>query len=141
MWTSLMTSARAKRWWMYLLWAGVALTLILALIPAPPKALSTGWDKSDHLGAFGCLAVAARLAWGGGFRRYLLLLACLVAFGGLIEVLQMFVPQRQADWFDLLADTLGTLTGLLLAALVSWMSGLGKASTQAKVSHDRPEQA
>lgn len=138
MWTSLITSAHARRWWKYLLWAGVALTLILALIPAPPKTLTTGWDKSDHLGAFGCLAVAARLAWGGGWRRYLLLLLCLVSFGGLIEILQMFVPQRHADWFDLLADTLGTLTGLLLAAFVSWLSNLGKTNTPAQVSHDRP---
>lgn len=140
MWTPLITSARAKRWWKLLLWAGVALTLILALVPAPPKALSTGWDKSDHLGAFGFLAVVGRLAWGGGLRRYLLLLLCLVAFGGLIEILQMFVPHRQADWFDLLADTAGTLLGLLLAALVAWLSNPGMARTHGEVSHDHPRQ-
>ncbi|MEK0416723.1 MAG: hypothetical protein RI949_729 [Pseudomonadota bacterium] len=121
MWTSMLTSPRAQRYWKVLLWMGVVVTLVLALVPTPPKALSTGWDKADHLGAFGCLAVAGSLAWGSGWRRSLWLGLTLVAFGGLIEILQSFIPYRQADWRDLLADSLGVLLGLVFStAVTAW---------------------
>ena len=121
-WTSFrlaITSPAARRAWKALLWVGVAVTLFMALVPAPPKALTTGWDKSDHLGAFACLTVAGRLAWGGQVRRQVMLALALVGFGGMIEVLQMWVPQRQADWHDLLADTLGVVMGLMVCAMSS----------------------
>ena len=119
--TSKLFAPQARRWWKVLLWMLVGVTLTMALIPAPPKALSTGWDKSDHLGAFAALAVVGRLAWGRDLKVLVLLSVGLVGLGGLIEVLQLFVPQRQADWHDVVADALGVALGLCLGAILSWL--------------------
>jgi len=42
----------------------------------------------------------------------------LLVYGGLIEVLQLFVPGRSAEWGDLLADGIGIVFGIGLAAFV-----------------------
>lgn len=88
--------------------------LILALVPHPPEAITTGWDKSNHalafavLGVLGCLAFARR-GW---------VIAGLLGYGGLIEVLQALTPTRSADWHDLVADGVGLLLGLGLCAVI-----------------------
>ncbi|MDN3920773.1 VanZ family protein [Roseateles violae] len=106
-------AAQAPRRALFLLL--IAVISWLALTPHPPRELSTGWDKSNHLLAFGALMLSSRLAWPR--RRWTLLLA-LFAYGGLIEILQTFVPGRDGEWPDLLADSLGLALGLLLDALL-----------------------
>ena len=87
----------------------------LALTPTPPKAADLGWDKLNHFSAFGTLTVLGGLAWGRTQWRVAL---GLLAYGGLIELLQTQVPGRAADWADLLADGIGIVLGLaVLAAL------------------------
>jgi VanZ family protein len=49
----------------------------------------------------------------------LAVLLALLAFGGAIELLQLLVPQRSAEWADLLADGLGIVVGALLA--LGWL--------------------
>lgn len=117
-----LTSPKARLGWKFALGLGIAFTLWMALIPAPPKSLSTGWDKSDHLGAFAVLAIAGRIAWGSKLRNQLALGAYLVALGILIEVMQMFVPLRQADWHDVVADALGVVLGLAIAFVLAKFS-------------------
>ncbi len=85
----------------------------LALSPAPPPQADLGWDKLNHLAAFATLAVVAVLGRCGSFWR---IGGALVAYGGLIEVLQSFTPSRVGEWPDLLADAVGIALGLLLAA-------------------------
>ena len=86
----------------------------LATTPAPPPAAGLLWDKLNHLAAFFCLAAAASL----GFRRRWLAIAVgLLAYGGLIEVLQSLTPSRTGDWVDLLADAAGIGLGQAAAAL------------------------
>lgn len=95
----------------------VALLLIvgwLALTPQPPRELTTGWDKSNHFLAFSTLMVCGRLAWP---RRWLVLFASLLAYGGTIELIQLYVPGREGEWADLLADAIGLAIGQLLAPL------------------------
>ena len=59
------------------------------------------------------LAVVAVLGRCGGFWR----VGCaLLAYGGLIEVMQAFTPSRVGEWPDLLADGVGIGLGLVLAA-------------------------
>jgi VanZ family protein len=86
-----------------------AAVLMLALSPAPPPTLSTGWDKANHLLAFATLGGLASQGWRSAWTW-----ACLLAFGGAIELLQALTPTREASWADLGADALG----LALAALV-----------------------
>ena len=87
----------------------------LALTPTPPKAADLGWDKLNHFSAFGTLTVLGGLAWPGRLARLSL---GLLAYGGLIEVLQTQVPGRSAEWADLLADGVGILLGLALLRLL-----------------------
>jgi len=87
----------------------------LALAPRPPVGISTGWDKTNHLLAFAALLCSGRLAWA---RRPALLALALLAYGGLIELLQLQIPGRDGEWADLLADACGMGLGLLVFLLL-----------------------
>jgi VanZ family protein len=67
--------------------------------------------------AFTALAFSGYLAFPATQRTRTALLLGLLAYGGLIEVLQLFVPGRSAEWGDLLADGIGIAFGAALAAL------------------------
>ncbi|RYF70049.1 MAG: VanZ family protein [Comamonadaceae bacterium] len=88
--------------------------MVLSLMPASVSLPSTGWDKSNHMLGFAVLAVLGHFAWPG--RRCPMLLG-LLAYGGLIEVLQSFTPDRLAEFGDLVADGAGLLVGEALATL------------------------
>lgn len=85
----------------------------LALSPAPPPQADLGWDKLNHGAAFVTLAVVAVL---GGCGPYWRVGMGLLAYGGCIEVVQAFIPNRAGEWADLLADGLGIALGLKLVA-------------------------
>lgn len=92
----------------------------LALTPTPPRAADLGWDKLNHFSAFGTLTVLGGLAWAGRRGR---VAWALLAYGGLIELLQTQVPGRSAEWADLLADGIGILLGLAMLRLLSRAGG------------------
>ena len=82
--------------------------MVLALMPTDMPMPSTGWDKSNHLLAFSVMALLGRRAYPC---RAMVVLAGLLAYGALIEVLQSFTPNRSADWQDLVADAVGLALG------------------------------
>jgi VanZ family protein len=41
-------------------------------------------------------------------------------YGLFDEVHQIFIPGRYFDWWDLVADAIGSLIGILLAKLIIW---------------------
>ena len=86
----------------------------LALTPKPLVGLESGLDKVGHLLAFTALAFTGYL----GVPTRTALPFGLLAYGGLIELLQLFVPGRSAEWGDLLADGIGIGVGIGLAAFV-----------------------
>lgn len=92
----------------YAFWGSLLAVVVLALIPPVPHIPSTGWDKSNHLLAFAVLAVLGQWAYPA---RAKAVLFGLLAYGGLIEVLQSLTPDRYAEWADLLADCCGLLLG------------------------------
>lgn len=96
-------------------WVCAVAVLILSLAPVTTPMPSTGWDKTNHLLAFSTLAFLGRGAYPG---RTVTVLVGLLAYGGLIEVLQSFTPDRSAEWTDLLADGVGVLLGEMLARLL-----------------------
>lgn len=94
----------------------VALVLVLAMSLWPmtePPPLHTGWDKTDHLAAFVVLGLLGLGAWPDHRMR---VLAGLLLYGALIEVLQGFTGYRQADWRDLVADAAGLALAVPLYA-------------------------
>ena len=88
----------------------------LALTPVPSPSIDFGWDKLNHVLAFSALGFSASLSCPGSRRLRLLLLFMRFGYGGLIEVLQQFVPGRACEWDDLFADSAGIAFGTLLAA-------------------------
>jgi len=110
-------SAAAQSWKVLLVLLVVAVSY-LALTPHPPARVDTGWDKLNHLLAFTALAFSASLSYPASRRTHVLLLCALLAFGGLIEILQLFVPGRSSEWGDLFADSIGIVCGVVVASLV-----------------------
>jgi|GEM_PF-1950069 len=81
--------------WHWAFWACMSAVTVLALMPAMPHVPSTG--SVLGLRAYPTRTVAV--------------LTGLLAFGGLIELLQSLTPDRMAEWADWLADSLGLLLG------------------------------
>lgn len=107
------------------MWRALLLLLIvvvsyLALTPEPPASITLGWDKLNHLAAFTALAFSAYLSFRASRVTLLILLIGLLAFGGLIEILQLFVPGRSSEWGDLLADSIGIACGAFIASSALW---------------------
>ncbi|RTL33872.1 MAG: hypothetical protein EKK53_27400 [Burkholderiales bacterium] len=109
------TAPEQRRLWRVLL--GLLLIAItwLALVPNPPQSLSTGWDKTNHLLAFGSLAFTSVWACWPQPRQWGRLVGALLAYGIGIEIAQSFLPPRSAEAADVLADGLGIALGLLAA--------------------------
>lgn len=69
-----------------------------------------GYDKPAHFLAY------AFFSWIAGFwqqqrRGYLIVCLAIVAYGGLMEFGQSFVPGRQMSFYDFVANGLGVLLG------------------------------
>lgn len=96
-------------WWLGL--GGCGLLLALALYPDTPGPSLAYGDKLGHLAAFAVLG-----AWFGALRRgaFLGVGLALLAYGGLIEVLQSLTPSRRPEWADLMANLVGIVIGILL---------------------------
>ena len=85
--------------------------------------LAPPFDKFAHASAFGLLGLAMELALARTrpdlplYKRHLLVFVAVSAFGALDEFHQSFVPGRDADVFDWMADTVGGVLGLAVASL------------------------
>ena len=92
-----------------------SLVLIVYLLLVTVASLRPGdgaplalWDKGLHFGTYAVFALLAyralheqyRFFWGCGAR---------ILYGGLIEVLQSYIPGRQLSGHDFLANTLGVV--------------------------------
>ncbi|MGI4832948.1 MAG: VanZ family protein [Janthinobacterium lividum] len=102
-----------------LLWTITILVLTLtpaADMPATPAWKLLSFDTAAHAGVFGLLALLAYpwvQTWA--IRPRILVLLGGVALGALIEVLQYAMHLgRQAEWSDLLSDSIGVILALLL---------------------------
>ncbi|CAG9164280.1 VanZ family protein [Cupriavidus pampae] len=113
------TTLRSIGMFRLMFWGCTVAILVLALLPPSTHMPTTGWDKSNHMLAFGTLAVLGSRAWPG--RMWVILLG-LIGYGVLIEILQGFTPYRDADAIDVVADTIGALIGFGLNALMARMA-------------------
>ena len=90
---------------------------VLSLMPKPEQVLNVKiWDKMGHFIAYGALSLvlthALRCAgWRGGAMVALAILAS-SGFGGLMEILQGFLPPRSPDILDAVANTIGACLGV-----------------------------
>ena len=93
--------------------------LQLFVLPEPRFAntlTNIAWDKLVHATAFGGFAT---ILWIGlGSRWPLAIWAAMVCVGALDETHQLFVPGRDAEIFDAVADAVGS--GIALAVANLW---------------------
>jgi VanZ family protein len=83
-----------------------AAIMVLALISMPQMPMVPSWDKLNHWLAFFTLTLLADHAYPRQpFWRRLAL--WVLAYGVLIECIQWFTPNREADVLDILADGIG----------------------------------
>lgn len=116
-------SAAARPVWRGLLALLLVVITALALVPDPPRSLSTGWDKSNHMLAFAALAFTGVRAHWRLPRQWPRLIGLLLAYGVALEIAQHFLPPRSADWHDVVADGAGVALGLLAAATAArWLA-------------------
>jgi VanZ family protein len=91
-------------------------------------------DKLGHLALYGVLGLA--LAWGRGHAQvsipHILLLAIGALYGMTDEVHQMFVPGRQPDLADWVADVIGLAIGYGTALTLTGRTRNDQASTEPK---------
>ena len=95
----------------------VAFMVLVFLVPVPtiPLAEANHVDKLVHFGVFLGFALllhadrASKAVWT-------LLISCAFAAG--IELVQWFLPYRDADWWDFFAGAAGAAFGVLLVSLV-----------------------
>jgi VanZ family protein len=106
-----------------LFWPALAVVIWGELTPHPPQEFAHIWDKALHFTAYFGLAGIAALALGA--RRSLLYAVLgLIAFGGLLEILQSFTG-RDAEWLDEAANTLGAISGATVGLAFLWLVGRG----------------
>jgi VanZ family protein len=115
---TLLAASRATRVWKAVLLVLIGVVCWLTLTPKPPPAIDFGWDKLNHVMAFMALGFSSCLSYPDSSRRRILALCAMVALGGAIEILQLYVPGRSSEWGDLLADAIGVGAGAIVAALL-----------------------
>ncbi|MFO7665860.1 MAG: VanZ family protein [Desulfobacterales bacterium] len=104
---------RCLPWWvLFFTWGGTIAWLSLTSTPPVIKTPLLGWDKFQHLGAYGMLTLFGGRAFAGVIRGKMLswFTASVVAaaFGVLMEIAQLvFTRNRTAEAGDLLADFTG----------------------------------
>jgi VanZ family protein len=116
----------------YARWAfAVCLVVVLVASLMPPQVIEQpmGWDKMHHAMAF---AVLAMLGCSAFPERKVQVLLGLLAYGGLIELLQSLTGYRIAETMDVVADGVGILVGWTLTRL------LWRARPASQMPNDQP---
>lgn len=95
----------------------ITLVVIGSLVPLNvPSTAPVPGDKWQHFLGYATLAVLAMLS----FARLPLAVAtalAMIGLGAAIESVQYFLPWRQFEWLDLLANTLGVAGGVTVGVL------------------------
>jgi VanZ family protein len=114
-----------KNLWRYGFWVCASAILVMSLAPSSVPLPTTGWDKANHALGFAVLGLLGQRAWPG---RTPVILTALLAYGGLIELLQSFTPDRSAEAIDLLADWVGLVLGAGLAFVLERLRPTGQGT-------------
>jgi VanZ family protein len=121
--------------WSFRVWPALldaALILVMGSLPMAPPGAEKVSDKTLHAIAFGIFAwLASRAARflrpaGSSANALLAGFAASVALGGGLELWQMLLPYRSAEWLDFVADAVGALLAVALTA-VGWQLRRAKA--------------
>lgn len=104
----------------------VSLLIIVAvLIPGPnlPDVNIGGFDKVIHIGMFGLWAVAVRYDFNSKSFKFFIVFLAGMLFSMLTEILQLLVEGRSFDIYDMAADGIGLIGGLLVSGKILKLLG------------------
>lgn len=101
-------------YWLPLSLFSLSLITVLSLMPLAELPEVSGSDKTHHFVAYGLLMFPVALRQP---KNWLLIAVFFIAWSGAIELIQPIV-NRYGEWFDLLANSLGVILGIVIARLV-----------------------
>jgi VanZ family protein len=107
-------------------WGLAAAIAFATLGPAEQRPHSNLGQNGEHALAFVLLGLAFGLAYT---RNRSLTAAFVIAFTGLIEILQFLAPGRHARLEDFVVDALAACLGIALAAGIDWAIKLVRRPT------------
>ena len=101
-----------------LFWTALVSSYILAILPQSevPKITPLS-DKGNHFIAFATLTLLLFYAYRVSYVKNTLLM---FFYGLWIEFSQLFTVNRQGEWADVVADTIGILIGLIIYWIINW---------------------
>jgi VanZ family protein len=108
------TLAIISDYWLSLTASLLLLVTALSLWPLPSLPEVPGSDKTHHLIAYAVLVFPVVLC---SPKRWLFIVAAIVLYGGVIELIQPFV-NRYGEWLDFFANTAGVMIGVVAAGVV-----------------------
>lgn len=110
----------------------VLLVIFLSLVPQPAGAGGSNLDKIVHACLYGMMGVLAYIAFDTLGKRIIIFIFMFL-LGVSLELLQIYIPGRDASLYDALANA----TGLALSFLLCWLYTIIPNSPQTGVSRTR----
>lgn len=104
-----------QRYWLLLTVSILVGIMALSLWPLDALPRVPGNDKTHHFIAYAALMLPSALRQP---RYWLLILVSLIAYGGVVELLQPYA-NRYAEWLDFAANSAGILCGAIVGKLLS----------------------
>ncbi len=104
-------------------YATIVITILIitaVLIPGPnlPNVSIGSFDKVIHIGMFCVWAIAVRYDFNPRPFNFSIIFLAGMAFSLFTEILQLLVEGRSFDFYDMVADGIGLMTGLLLSGKI-----------------------
>ena len=95
----------------------IAYLLIISFLAFSPNnaGINVGGDKTNHILAFTVFTILNFFAFR---KRFFHIFIYGLSFGIFIEFVQYFLPYRDADIMDILADSIGLVAGVLLLYMI-----------------------
>ena len=110
-------------------WLGVITFLTLSPHVHTPVIIVSWQDKIEHVGAFIILAIFICRSFDpdtrfGLIERVLTAILIVTIYGALDEMIQGFVPNRDASLWDLMADVLGAFLGGIFFLYIPFLNNV-----------------
>lgn len=110
-----MTGRAFRRFWIAVIFLGVAVVVAASLLPIPAADLEDGTDKFWHFLTYFLLALFSSGIVSAD-RLWRLAVRCLLLGAGLEAAQALLTETRQADWADLAANGAGILCAWMIAS-------------------------
>ena len=115
--------------WQVIGWCGVLTVIFLTLMPKPPSVPGfLSWDKAQHV-----IAYAGLMWWyRQSFSPQIGWIVFMVVLGVGLECIQGMTDYRYFEYADMVANSLGVICGVLLAATplgrtIIWIDGIASS--------------